>query len=101
MTFWAVTLLALVALTSARQIDLEDVINLEEITAYGYHTKVGGPLAEKIRKAEEEAAAETGPFPASLGQFPYQVRSANHVFTYMYTTYLSKQSFSWLFIKLT
>ncbi|XP_050550446.1 transmembrane protease serine 9-like [Spodoptera frugiperda] len=72
MTFWAVTLLALVALTSARQIDLEDVINLEEITAYGYHTKVGGPLAEKIRKAEEEAAAETGPFPASLGQFPYQ-----------------------------
>ncbi|CAH1636850.1 unnamed protein product [Spodoptera littoralis] len=72
----AVTLLALVAVSSARNIDLEDVIDLEVITAYGYHTKVGGPLAEKIRIAEEEAARNpsriVGGSTASLGQFPYQ-----------------------------
>ncbi|XP_022826483.1 collagenase-like [Spodoptera litura] len=75
MKLLAVTLLALVAISYAKHINLEDVIDLEEITAYGYHTKVGGPLAEKIRKAEEEATrnpTRTGPFPAILGQFPYQ-----------------------------
>ncbi|XP_022826475.1 collagenase-like [Spodoptera litura] len=72
----AVTLLALVAVSSARHIDLEDVIDLESITAYDYFNKVGIPLAEAIRKAEEEAALDpsriVGGSTARLGQFPYQ-----------------------------
>ncbi|XP_022826478.1 brachyurin-like [Spodoptera litura] len=72
----AVLLLALVACSSARNIDADDVINLEELTAYGYHTKVGGPLAKEIFKAEEEAAFNpsriVGGSSAQLGQFPYQ-----------------------------
>lgn len=77
MKLLALTLLALAALASARNINLEDVIDLEMITAYDYHNKIGIPLAEKIRKAEEEAELSSsrivGGSAASLGQFPYQV----------------------------
>lgn len=71
----AVTLLALVAVVTSKSIDIEDVIDLEEISAYGYLTKVGMPLADKIRKAETEQQASriVGGSGASLGQFPYQV----------------------------
>uniref|UniRef100_A0A2A4K1D3 Peptidase S1 domain-containing protein n=1 Tax=Heliothis virescens TaxID=7102 RepID=A0A2A4K1D3_HELVI len=75
MKMLTVTILALAAVVSARNIHLEDVIDLEDITAYNYHTKIGVPLAEKIRLAEEE---EKNPSRivdgslASLGQFPYQ-----------------------------
>lgn len=73
----AVALLALVAVSSARHIGLEDVIDLESLTAYDYFNKVGIPLAEEIRQAEIEAAANpsriVGGSAASVGQFPYQV----------------------------
>ncbi|XP_035437462.1 collagenase [Spodoptera frugiperda] len=72
----AVALLALVAVSSARHIGLEDVIDLESLTAYDYFNKVGIPLAEEIRQAEIEAAANpsriVGGSAASVGQFPYQ-----------------------------
>ncbi|KAJ8719666.1 hypothetical protein PYW08_011841 [Mythimna loreyi] len=75
MKFLAVTLLTL-AVVSARNIDLEDVIDLEENTAYDYLNKVAAPLAEKIRKAEEEGDQDpsriVGGSASSLGQFPYQ-----------------------------
>ena len=77
MKFLAVTLLALVAVSSARHITLEDVIDLEQNTAYGYITRFGIPLAEKVRKDEEEASRDPsriiGGSHAVLGQFPYQV----------------------------
>ena len=77
MKFLAVTLLALAAVASARNVNLEDVIELEDITAYDYHRKIGGPLAEKIRLAEEAADRDSsrivGGSTSSLGQFPYQV----------------------------
>nr|ACR15973.2 serine protease 35 [Mamestra configurata] len=76
MKFLAVTLLALAAVVSARNFDLENVIDLEENTAYGYLSKVAAPLAEKIRKAEEEGDQNpsriVGGSASSLGQFPYQ-----------------------------
>nr|AAF71519.1 HzC20 chymotrypsinogen [Helicoverpa zea] len=76
MKFLALTLLALVAVASARNVNLEDVIDLEDLTAYDYYTKIGIPLAEKIRLAEEEAQRNpsriVGGSTASLGQFPYQ-----------------------------
>nr|ADT80821.1 serine protease 51 [Mamestra configurata] len=76
MKFLAVTLLALVAVASARNVNLEDVIDLEDITAYDYYRKIGVPLAEKIRQAEEEADRNpsriVGGSTSSLGQFPYQ-----------------------------
>nr|AAF71517.1 AiC6 chymotrypsinogen [Agrotis ipsilon] len=69
-------LLALVAVVSARNVNLEDVINVEENTAFGYLTKHAVPLAEKIRKAEEEGDQNpsriVGGSASSLGQFPYQ-----------------------------
>ncbi|XP_026731129.1 collagenase-like [Trichoplusia ni] len=71
----ALALLALTAVTSARNINLEDVIDLEDITAYNYLTKIGQPLLERIRKAEEEEDVQSrivGGSSASLGQFPYQ-----------------------------
>ena len=78
MKFLAVTLFALVAVASARHITLEDVIDLEKNTAYGYIVRFGMPLAEKVRKAEEEASRNPsriiGGSHAALGQFPYQVR---------------------------
>ena len=77
MKFLAVTLLALTAVVSARNVNLEDVIDLEDNSAYDYHRKIGGPLAEKIRLAEEEADRNpsriVGGSNANLGQFPYQV----------------------------
>ncbi|XP_063894620.1 collagenase-like [Helicoverpa armigera] len=76
MKLLTVTLLAFAVVVSARNIDLEDVIDLEDITAYDYHRKVGTPLAEKIRLAEEEAERNpsriVGGSASSLGQFPYQ-----------------------------
>uniref|UniRef100_A0A2A4J6X3 Peptidase S1 domain-containing protein n=1 Tax=Heliothis virescens TaxID=7102 RepID=A0A2A4J6X3_HELVI len=76
MKLLAVTLLALAAVVSARNIDHEAVIDLEDITAYGYHTKIGIPLAEEIRLAELEATRNpsriVGGSSASLGQFPFQ-----------------------------
>ncbi|XP_047028620.1 collagenase-like [Helicoverpa zea] len=76
MKLLAVTLLAFAAVVSARNIDLQDVIDLEDITAYDYHTKIGIPLAEKIRAAEEEAERHpsriVGGSTSSLGAFPYQ-----------------------------
>ncbi|XP_049700248.2 transmembrane protease serine 3 [Helicoverpa armigera] len=77
MKFSALTLLCLVAAACARHITLEDVIDFEQRTAYGYIGRVGIPLAEKIRKAEEEAQRNPsriiGGSHAILGQFPYQV----------------------------
>ncbi|PZC84909.1 hypothetical protein B5X24_HaOG200484 [Helicoverpa armigera] len=76
MKFLAVTLLALAVAASAKNIDLQDVIDLEDLTAYGYLSKIGAPLAEKIRIAEEKAIRNpsriTGGSGASLGQIPYQ-----------------------------
>uniref|UniRef100_A0A2A4K197 Peptidase S1 domain-containing protein n=1 Tax=Heliothis virescens TaxID=7102 RepID=A0A2A4K197_HELVI len=76
MKLLAVTLLGLAAVVSARNIDHEAIIDLEDITSYGYHTKIGIPLAEKIRLAELEASRNPsriiGGSSASLGQFPYQ-----------------------------
>ena len=63
------------AVAAAKNINLEDVIDLEDITAYGYLSKIGLPLANKIREAELELAAGTrivGGQAASAGQFPYQ-----------------------------
>lgn len=75
----AVALLALLAVSAAKNIDFEDVIDLESNPVFGYHEKIGAPLAEKIRIAEEEAALNpsriVGGAPAQLGQFPYQVSS--------------------------
>ncbi|CAH0686238.1 unnamed protein product [Spodoptera exigua] len=74
MKFLGLALLALAAVASAKNIHVEDVIDLEDITAYGYLAKVGKPLADAIRKAEEEASASriVGGSASSLGQFPYQ-----------------------------
>ncbi|CAH0625519.1 unnamed protein product [Chrysodeixis includens] len=71
----ALALLALTAVTSARNINLEDVIDLEDITSYDYLVKRGQPLLERIRKAEEEEDKQSrivGGSSSSLGQFPYQ-----------------------------
>jgi len=76
MKLLAVALLALVAVSAARNIDFENVIDLEANSVFGYHEKIGAPLAEKIRVAEEEAALNpsriVGGSAAQLGQFPYQ-----------------------------
>ncbi|CAD0197833.1 unnamed protein product [Chrysodeixis includens] len=71
----ALALLALAAVTSARNIDLEDVIDLEDITAYDYLAKIGQPLLEKMRQAEEEGDIQSrivGGSPAAVGQYPHQ-----------------------------
>uniref|UniRef100_A0A2A4JTJ5 Peptidase S1 domain-containing protein n=1 Tax=Heliothis virescens TaxID=7102 RepID=A0A2A4JTJ5_HELVI len=77
MKFLALSLLCLVAVACARHITLEDVIDLEKNSAYGYISRFGIPLAEKVRKAEEEAQRNPGRIiggsHAVLGQFPYQV----------------------------
>uniref|UniRef100_A0A2A4J6T8 Peptidase S1 domain-containing protein n=1 Tax=Heliothis virescens TaxID=7102 RepID=A0A2A4J6T8_HELVI len=76
MKLLAVTLLALAAVVSARNINHEAITDLEDITAYGYHSKIGFALAEKIRLAELEATRNpsriVGGSSASLGQFPFQ-----------------------------
>ncbi|CAD0197834.1 unnamed protein product [Chrysodeixis includens] len=72
---FALALLALAAVTSARNINLEDVIDLEDNTAYGYLSKIGQPALERIRKAEEEADIQSrivGGSAAALGQYPHQ-----------------------------
>nr|AAO75039.1 chymotrypsin precursor [Spodoptera frugiperda] len=68
------TLLALAAVATAKNINVEDAIDLEDITAYGYLAKIGKPLADEIRKAEEAEGASriVGGQASSLGQFPYQ-----------------------------
>nr|ADA83701.1 chymotrypsin [Helicoverpa armigera] len=74
MKFVALTLLALAAVASARNVHLEDSIDPEDITAWGYLTKFGIPEAEKIRSAEEASSASriVGGSLSSLGQIPYQ-----------------------------
>lgn len=77
MKFLVVTVLALAVAASARHITLEDVIDLEKNTPYGYITAVAVPLADKVLIAEEEGGQNQsrilgGSF-AGLGQFPYQV----------------------------
>lgn len=48
--------------------------SLEGNTAYGYIQNYAIPLAEKIRKAEEQMSQRiVGGSPSSAGQFPYQV----------------------------
>nr|ADT80825.1 serine protease 55 [Mamestra configurata] len=83
MKFLAVTLLALAVVASARNVHLEDVIDLEDITAYDYHRKIGAHLAEKIRQAEEEADQHpsriVGGSTSHLGQFPYQAGLIVHM----------------------
>ncbi|CAD0197829.1 unnamed protein product [Chrysodeixis includens] len=72
---FALALLALAAVTSARNINLEDVIDLEDNTAYGYLAKIGQPALERIRKFEEEEDVQSrivGGSAASLGQYPHQ-----------------------------
>lgn len=72
----ALALFALAAVASAKNIHVEDVIDLEDITAYRYLSKIGKPLADEIRKAEEQASTSRivgGSF-SELGQFPYQVK---------------------------
>lgn len=67
------TLVALISFTSARVVDWADI--LEENTAYGYMSKIGAPLAKKIRKLEEDLAMGriVGGSPSRLGEHPHQV----------------------------
>ncbi|CAB3236957.1 unnamed protein product [Arctia plantaginis] len=74
MKVFVVVLLALVATVHSRNINIEDVIDLEDLTAYGYHDKIGIPLADDIRQAESQPSSRiTGGSASNLGQFPYQV----------------------------
>ncbi|CAH0686227.1 unnamed protein product [Spodoptera exigua] len=82
MRWCVVTLFALVAVSSARHISLEDVIEMEQNGAHGYLNRVGIPLAEKIRKAEEvgqDASRIVGGSFAATGQFPYQAGLLLHL----------------------
>nr|AAF71516.1 AiC5 chymotrypsinogen [Agrotis ipsilon] len=75
MKFLALALLALTVFASAKHVSFEDAIDLEDITAYGYLSKIGAPLAEKIRQAEEQQDSHVrivGGSLSSLGQFPHQ-----------------------------
>nr|ACR15991.1 serine protease 23 [Mamestra configurata] len=75
MKFLALALLALAAVGSAKYINLEDAIDLEDITAYGYLSKIGVAAAERIRLAEEQEDTQSrivGGSASSLGQFPHQ-----------------------------
>ncbi|KAJ8719667.1 hypothetical protein PYW08_011842 [Mythimna loreyi] len=75
MKFLILTLLALTAAASAKYINFEDVVDLEDITAYGYLSKIGVPAAERIRLAEEQEEANSRIVGGSLsnpGQFPHQ-----------------------------
>nr|ACR15980.1 serine protease 29 [Mamestra configurata] len=75
MKFLALALLALTAVASAKYINLEDAIDLEDITAYGYLSKIGVAAAERIRLAEEQEENHVrivGGSGSNVGQFPYQ-----------------------------
>ncbi|CAH0686236.1 unnamed protein product [Spodoptera exigua] len=74
MKFLALALFALAAVATAKNIHFEDAIDLEDISAYGYLSKIGKPLADEIREAEEKASASriVGGSHSELGQFPYQ-----------------------------
>ncbi|CAH1636840.1 unnamed protein product [Spodoptera littoralis] len=75
MKFLGVILLTLAVSSTARHITLEDVIDFEENTAYGYHTKIGIPLADEIRKSEEDNLKPSriiGGSVVDLEKFPYQ-----------------------------
>nr|ANS56508.1 chymotrypsin-like serine protease 3 [Antheraea yamamai] len=72
MKLTVLTLLVLISLAYARYLDLEDF--LEDNTAYNYLEKIGLPLAEEIRAAEEKYGQSriVGGSASELGQFPYQ-----------------------------
>ncbi|CAH1636842.1 unnamed protein product [Spodoptera littoralis] len=76
MKLLAVILLALAVAASARHITLEDVIELEKNTPYGYIKAIAIPLADELRIAEEDGRQNpsriVGGSLAALGQFPYQ-----------------------------
>ena len=98
MKFLALTLFVLAAAESARNVDLENVIDIEKNTAFGYITKHGAPLAEKIRKAEEEGDQNpsriVGGSASNLGQFPYQVimRSIISIIIINVLSFIAKRS---------
>lgn len=86
MKFLGVILLALAVSSTARHITLEDVIDFEENTAYGYHTKIGIPLADKIRKEEDNLKPSRiiGGSLVDLEEFPYQVSPFNWFYKHSY-----------------
>lgn len=83
MKFDAVTLLTLVTVVTTEFTFIEDLSDLDledtgNITAYGYHDKIGIPLAMKIRKAEDIARSSnmvlvSHGYIAHLGELPFQV----------------------------
>ena len=88
MFFLSLALLALTAVASAKNINLDDTIDLEDITAYGYLSKVGAPLADRIREAEEQEDSHVkivGGSNSNLGQFPHQA-------IIFYFTWISRSS---------
>ncbi|XP_075976587.1 chymotrypsin-like serine proteinase [Anticarsia gemmatalis] len=65
----AVILFALVAAVASKSINFEDVIDLEDNTAYGYLEKVGKPLADELLEIETRIIGGSN---AARGQFPFQ-----------------------------
>lgn len=76
--------LGLISFATARVVDWEEI--LEDYTAYGYLSKIGAPLAEEIRKAEENLALGriVGGSPSSLGEHPYQVKPIQYFHALLY-----------------
>lgn len=66
--------LIILALATIAYANVDPVITAGN-TAYGYIQNYAIPLAEKIRKAEEQMSQEriVGGNPAELGDIPYQV----------------------------
>ncbi|GBP41777.1 Chymotrypsin BI [Eumeta japonica] len=75
MKFSLAIVLAVTAVTCAKQLPLETV-PVESLTAYNYLEKYGIPEAERIRKLEEEYQKNpdriVGGVPTAPGQFPWQ-----------------------------